>query len=49
VKKTVEAPSSSPSSGSSSGGMGVALYAVVLLGGAVAYGAYQYMQAQQKK
>ncbi|KAK0385160.1 hypothetical protein NLU13_7638 [Sarocladium strictum] len=29
-------------------GIGVGLYAVVLVGGAIAYGAYQYMQNQQK-
>jgi cytochrome b5 len=38
-------------SGSSSGeaGMGVGLYAILLIGGALAYGAYQYLQAQQGK
>lgn len=28
--------------------MGVGLYAVVLIGGGIAYAAYQYMQANQK-
>ncbi|ODM15051.1 putative cytochrome b5 [Aspergillus cristatus] len=37
--------SSSSSSGASSGsGLGLGLYAFLLLGGAVAYGAYQYLQ-----
>ncbi len=31
----------------SSGGLGVGLYAVVILGGLIAYGAYTYMQQQQ--
>ncbi|KAJ5460771.1 cytochrome b5 [Penicillium daleae] len=40
--------SSSASSSSSSGGFGVGLYAVILIGGAIAYGAYNYLQAQQQ-
>ncbi|OQD67196.1 hypothetical protein PENDEC_c042G04974 [Penicillium decumbens] len=35
------------SSSSSSTGFGVGLYAVILIGGAVAYGVYNYLQAQQ--
>ena len=38
--------------GKSSGGetgMGIAVYAVLLVGGLLAFGAYQYMQAQDKK
>ncbi|KAJ5619870.1 hypothetical protein N7510_003854 [Penicillium lagena] len=35
------------SSSSSSGGFGIGLYAVILVGGAVAYAAYNYLQAQQ--
>ncbi|KAK3316135.1 putative membrane bound hemo protein [Apodospora peruviana] len=31
----------------SGGGMGVGLYAVVAIGGLIAYGAYQYLQQQQ--
>lgn len=31
-----------------SAGLGIGLYAVVLIGGALAYGAYQYLQAQQQ-
>ncbi|CDM34578.1 hypothetical protein DTO013E5_5068 [Penicillium roqueforti] len=42
-------PSSSTdsSSSSSASGFGVGLYAVFLVGGAIAYGAYNYLQAQQ--
>lgn len=29
--------------------MGVGLYAVILIGGAIAYGAYNYLQAQQQQ
>ncbi|KAF3388777.1 hypothetical protein F1880_003636 [Penicillium rolfsii] len=39
--------SSSSSSSSSSGSFGVGLYAVILIGGAIAYGAYNYLQSQQ--
>ncbi|KAJ5959648.1 uncharacterized protein N7479_006798 [Penicillium vulpinum] len=35
------------SSSSSASGFGVGLYAVILIGGAIAYGAYNYLQAQQ--
>ncbi|KAJ5225895.1 cytochrome b5 [Penicillium chermesinum] len=45
--KSHAAPASSASGSSSSGGFGVGLYAVILIGGAIAYGAYNYMQAQQ--
>ena len=44
---TTSAPpagASSSSSSSSSSGFGFGLYALVLLGGAAAYGAYQYLQ-----
>ncbi|CEO60858.1 putative cytochrome b5 [Penicillium brasilianum] len=41
--------SSSASSSSSAGGFGVGLYAVILIGGAIAYGAYNYLQAQQQQ
>jgi cytochrome b involved in lipid metabolism len=40
---------SSSSTSSSDGSFGVGLYAVVLIGGAIAYGAYSYLQAQQNK
>ena len=36
-----------PAANNSSAGLGVGLYAVVVLGGLVAYGAYQYLQQQQ--
>ncbi|KAF9888180.1 hypothetical protein FE257_009175 [Aspergillus nanangensis] len=36
--------SSSSSSSGSSGGLGVGLYTILLIGGAIAYGAYQYLQ-----
>ncbi|OOF98946.1 hypothetical protein ASPCADRAFT_394285 [Aspergillus carbonarius ITEM 5010] len=36
--------SSSGPSSSSDGGLGVGLYAIVLVGGLIAYGAYQYLQ-----
>ncbi|KAJ5513511.1 Cytochrome b5 [Penicillium fimorum] len=35
------------SSSSSASGFGIGLYAVILIGGAIAYGAYNYLQAQQ--
>ncbi|BDD62904.1 hypothetical protein MPDQ_007900 [Monascus purpureus] len=38
------APTASSSSSGSSSSFGVGLYAFILLGGAVAYGAYQYLQ-----
>ena len=38
----------SKSSGSETG-FGIAIYAVLLVGGLVAFGAYQYMQASDKK
>ena len=37
----------SPQANNDSAGLGVGLYAVVLIGGLVAYGAYQYLQQQQ--
>ncbi|CAI7657825.1 unnamed protein product [Penicillium glandicola] len=45
--KAQEAASYSSSSSSSASGFGVGLYAVILVGGAIAYGAYNYLQAQQ--
>ncbi|EAU33794.1 cytochrome b5 [Aspergillus terreus NIH2624] len=41
------ASSSSGSGSSSSGGFGVGLYSVLLVGGLIAYGAYQYLQNSQ--
>ncbi|KAK4134891.1 cytochrome b5 [Trichocladium antarcticum] len=37
----------SPQANNESAGLGVGLYAVVLIGGLVAYAAYQYLQQQQ--
>jgi len=47
--KSIAQNISSDSSGSGSGnsGLGVGLYAAILVGGVVAFGAYQYLQAQQ--
>jgi len=48
---TPKAPSSgslAPAGQTQSAGMGVGLYAIVLLGGLVAFGAYQYLQQQQQ-
>ncbi|KAI0133655.1 cytochrome b5-like heme/steroid binding domain-containing protein [Xylariales sp. AK1849] len=42
-------PSLSPSANTSSAGVGTAAYAVVFIGGLVAFGAYQYIQSQQAK
>jgi hypothetical protein len=41
--------SSSSSSSGSATGFGIGLYAIILLGGAAAFYAYQYMQSQQTK
>jgi hypothetical protein len=38
----------SPQANNDSAGLGVGLYALVLIGGLVAYGAYQYLQQQQQ-
>ncbi|KAJ5661955.1 cytochrome b5 [Penicillium maclennaniae] len=43
------AKSSSSSSSSDAGSFGVGLYALILIGGAIAYGAYNYLQAQQNQ
>jgi cytochrome b involved in lipid metabolism len=40
-------PANPSGANTSSAGMGSMLYAVVLIGGLVAFGAYQYMQSQQ--
>ncbi|EKV06300.1 Cytochrome b5, putative [Penicillium digitatum] len=47
VSKTKVTTSTDSSSSSSAAGFGVGLYAVLLIGGAIAYGAYNYLQAQQ--
>jgi len=41
--------SSASSSSSSSGGFGVGLYAFILVGGALAYGVYNYLEAQKQQ
>ncbi|KAF2091611.1 putative cytochrome b5 [Saccharata proteae CBS 121410] len=40
---------SSGSAGGDSAGMGIGLYAIILVGGALAFAAYQYMQANSEK
>ncbi|KAL4887158.1 cytochrome b5-like heme/steroid binding domain-containing protein [Aspergillus karnatakaensis] len=45
VPKVHAQSSSDSSSSSSSAGFGVGLYAILLIGGAAAYAAYQYLQA----
>ncbi|KAJ5550206.1 hypothetical protein N7535_001856 [Penicillium sp. DV-2018c] len=46
-KSVATSNAASSSSSASTSGFGVGLYAVILLGGAIAYGAYNYLQAQQ--
>jgi len=41
--------SSSSTGATSTAGLGVGLYAILLVGGALAYGAYTYLQAQEKQ
>jgi len=50
-KPKIPAPGASTSGASSdnAAGFGIGLYAVLLVGGAAAYAAYTYMQAQQQK
>jgi len=50
-KPKVPAPGASTAGASSdnAAGFGIGLYAVLLIGGAAAYAAYTYMQAQQQK
>jgi uncharacterized protein HemX len=36
-----------PAANNSSAGLGIGLYAIVLIGGLIGYGAYQYLQQQQ--
>lgn len=43
------ASTSSSSNNADTSGIGIGLYAVLLVGGAVAYGAYQYLQQQQQQ
>lgn len=46
---SVNAGASTSGSNSGEAGMGVGLYAILLIGGGLAYGAYHYLQAQQSK
>jgi len=39
---------SSSAASADAGGMGVGLYALILIGGALAFGAYQYLQTKQE-
>ncbi|KAL9942718.1 hypothetical protein D7B24_004827 [Verticillium nonalfalfae] len=43
------ASTSSSSNNADTSGIGIGLYAVLLVGGAAAYGAYQYLQQQQQQ
>lgn len=47
--KTPAPGSLAPQANTAGAGMGVGLYALVLLGGLLAFGAYQYMQMQQQQ
>ena len=47
VQQTTSSQTSSGSAGQA--GMGVGLYAVILIGGALAFFGYQYMQQSQQK
>jgi len=47
-KITASGKATTGASGQSTGG-GIGLYAIILVGGALAYGAYQYLQSQQQQ
>ncbi|KAJ5928963.1 cytochrome b5 [Penicillium verhagenii] len=47
--KAQASTSSGSSPSSSSGGFGVGLYAFILVGGAIAYGVYNYLEAQKQQ
>ncbi|KAJ5721583.1 uncharacterized protein N7483_009517 [Penicillium malachiteum] len=47
--KAQAAASSSSSSSSGSAGFGVGLYGIILIGGAIAYGVYNYLEAQKQQ
>ncbi|KAJ6028608.1 hypothetical protein N7540_004184 [Penicillium herquei] len=47
--KAAAAASSSSSSSSGSAGFGVGLYGIILIGGAIAYGVYNYLEAQKQQ
>ncbi|KAJ5759246.1 hypothetical protein N7520_006402 [Penicillium odoratum] len=48
-KSQASTSSGSGSSSSSSGGFGVGLYGLILVGGAIAYGVYNYLEAQKNQ
>ncbi|KAJ5914166.1 hypothetical protein N7504_003049 [Penicillium tannophilum] len=48
-KANPSASSASSSSSSSAGGFGVGLYGIILVGGAIAYGIYNYLEAQKQQ
>jgi len=45
----ISATTTTTSTSSGNTGMGVGLYAIILLGGALAFGAYKYVQSQEGK
>jgi len=47
-KPKTYAPGASPSA-TSDGSSGIALYAIIFIGGALAFGAYKYLQSQQEQ
>ncbi|KAJ5717844.1 hypothetical protein N7488_003490 [Penicillium malachiteum] len=47
--KAQAAASTSSSSSSGSAGFGVGLYGIILIGGAIAYGVYNYLEAQKQQ
>ncbi|KAJ5634540.1 hypothetical protein N7528_002382 [Penicillium herquei] len=47
--KAQAAASASSSSSSGSAGFGVGLYGIILIGGAIAYGVYNYLEAQKQQ
>ncbi|RYP84887.1 hypothetical protein DL769_001081 [Monosporascus sp. CRB-8-3] len=48
-KPKANQPSLSPQANTESAGLGTMLYAIILIGGLAAFGAYQYLQSQQDK
>jgi len=47
--KHIASNTTTATSSSSAAGFGVGLYAIILIGGATAFGAYKYMQSQEGK
>ncbi|KAI9846373.1 MAG: hypothetical protein M1830_007455 [Pleopsidium flavum] len=48
-KASAPQTSTSTSTQSSAAGLGIGLYAIILVGGALAFGAYKYLQAKSEK